>query len=348
MKGSSINNMSIQYKFGTCPNCGKYKKLMFSNNPLSGDTICFDCISQKLNYNNLEHSEFFCRTYNLPWNPELWLSLSKTAGNGTFEQYTTLVLDDKENQPNLAYSPSTKDLWSRTNKEWEKCRSFVQIINRLEPLRESYVERGHLKWGDQYTFEELIQLDSLYTRTLKANNITNPLQKEAVKTLCKIHIEMDEAIAAKDAKAIKDYSSAYATFAKEADLDGMINNTKTEDITTVAELYDYMERQGFKFKFYDGYDRDEVDHAIKDIQETNRRLILESTGLQPLLEDMARQRMETKEQESFDAATSKTTLEDLMNFKPTDGEVDTEDDAAATDLNFNDSNDAASNKTPEN
>ena len=38
-----------------------------------------------------------------------------------------------------------------------------------------------------YTFEELIQLDSVYSRTLKANNITNPLQKEAVKTLCKIH-----------------------------------------------------------------------------------------------------------------------------------------------------------------
>ena len=47
------------------------------------------------------------------------------------------------------------------------------------------------------------------------------------------------------------------------------NETKTDDITTVAELYDYMEKSGFQFKFYDGYDRDEVDRTIKDIQDTN-------------------------------------------------------------------------------
>jgi hypothetical protein len=34
------------------------------------------------------------------------------------------------------------------------------------------------------------------------------MQKEAVKTLCKLQIEMDEAIRAKDAKAIKDFSGA--------------------------------------------------------------------------------------------------------------------------------------------
>ena len=75
-------------------------------------------------------------------------------------------------------------------------------------MRESYLDRGHIKWGEQYTFEELLKLDSIYSRTLKANNITNPMQKEAVKTLCKLQIEMDEAIRAKDAKAIKDFSSA--------------------------------------------------------------------------------------------------------------------------------------------
>lgn len=329
----------VTYNINTCPKCGKRKKLMFSNNPLSGQTICFDCINEKLDYNNIEHAEFFCRTYNLPWKPDLWLSLIDEHAAATFEVYTSLVLEDKENHPNLSYESSTKDLWARTNKEWEKCRSFTQILRKLTPIRESYLERGHLKWGEQYTFEELIQLDSVYSRTLKANNITNPLQKEAVKTLCKINIEMNEAIRAKDAKAMKDYSTAYSTFAKQADLEGMINETKTDDITTVAELYDYMEKSGFKFKFYDGYDRDEVDRTIKDIQDTNRRLILESTGLQPLLEEMARQKMETKEEEYTEEVLNKAgpTLQDLLNFKPEDGEIDTENDEDATQLNFEES-----------
>lgn len=258
------------------------------------------------------------------------------ANEDVFKQYTAGVLDEKDNQPNLAYDSSTKDLWLRTNKEWEKCRSFAQILNRLEPIKESYIERGRLKWGEQYNFEELIKLDSIYTRTLKANNITNPLQKEAVKTLCKLQIEIDEAVRAKDAKAIKDFSSAWNTFAKQADLETMINETKTDDITTVAELYDYMERQGFKFKFYDGFDRDEVDFTIKDIQETNRNLILEATGLQPLLEQLAKKKLEQAEEEHATAAAQQTPINELWDAMPDDNEIATETDDAAVNYNFDD------------
>lgn len=87
-------------------------------------------------------------------------------------------------------------------------RSLSEILGKIPRIKESYIERGCLKWGDQYTFEELIYLDTMYSRTLKSNNITNPMQKEAVKTLCKIQVEMNEAIKAKDAKAIKDFSTA--------------------------------------------------------------------------------------------------------------------------------------------
>ena len=198
------------------------------------------------------------------------------------------------------------------------------------------MDRGHLKWGEQYTFEELLKLDSIYSRTLKSNNITNPMQKEAVKTLCKLQVEMDEAIRAKDAKAIKDFSSAWANFAKQADLENMINETKTDDITTVAELYDYMEKQGFQFKFYDGFDRDEVDRSIKDIQDTNRRLILESTGLQQLLEDMIRQKAETTEMEHARNIAETESIQDLLNFSPADNEVDTEEDSDAISADFSD------------
>ena len=301
----------ITFKKIKCPQCGQLKEVMLSNNPLTGTPICFDCINTHLDYNNLAHAEFFCRSYNLPWMPKIWVQLMDEANEDVFKQYTAGVLDEKDNQPNLAYDSSTKDLWLRTNKEWEKCRSFAQILSRLEPIKESYIERGRLKWGEQYNFEELIKLDSIYTRTLKANNITNPLQKEAVKTLCKLQIEIDEAVRAKDAKAIKDFSSAWNTFAKQADLETMINETKTDDITTVAELYDYMERQGFKFKFYDGFDRDEVDFTIKDIQETNRNLILEATGLQPLLEQLAKKKLEQAEEEHATAAAQQTPITEL-------------------------------------
>ena len=202
--------------------------------------------------------------------------------------------------------------------------------------------RGRLKWGDQYTFEELIQLDQLYTRTIKANNIISPMQKVAVKTLCQLQMKVNQAIRLEDSKALKEYSSAWSTFAKQANLEEMINEAKTEDITTVAELYQYMEDQGFIFKYFQGDCKDEIDFAIKDIQDTNRRLILESTGLQAQLEEMIRQRTVSAEEEyaarvmndGITAEGGTTGLQDLLNFKAEDAPIDTESDDEVLGLDF--------------
>ena len=202
--------------------------------------------------------------------------------------------------------------------------------------------RGRLKWGDQYTFEELIQLDQLYTRTIKANNIISPMQKVAVKTLCQLQMKVNQAIRLEDSKALKEYSSAWSTFAKQANLEEMINEAKTEDITTVAEFFQYMEDQGFIFKYFQGDCKDEIDFAIKDIQDTNRRLILESTGLQAQLEEMIRQRTVSAEEEyaakvmndGITAEGGTTGLQDLLNFKAEDAPIDTESDDEVLGLDF--------------
>ena len=213
--------------------------------------------------------------------------------------------------------------------------------------------RGRLKWGDQYTFEELIQLDQLYTRTIKANNIISPMQKVAVKTLCQLQMKVNQAIRLEDSKALKEYSSAWSTFAKQANLEEMINEAKTEDITTVAELYQYMEDQGFIFKYFQGDCKDEIDFAIKDIQDTNRRLILESTGLQTQLEEMIRQRTVSAEEEyaakvmndGITAEGGTTGLQDLLNFKAEDAPIDTESDDEVLGLDFSENKESSTATT---
>ena len=116
----------------------------------------------------------------------------------------------------------------------------------------------------------------------------------------------------------------------------MIRETKTDEITTVSELYDYMEKSGFKFRFYDNNDRDEVDFTIKDIQETNRALILEATGLQPLLEQLAKKRIEQAEEEQAIRATSDIKLGDLLEAMPDENSIATESDTMAIEHDFSD------------
>ena len=79
-----------------------------------------------------------------------------------------------------------------------------------------------------------------------------------------------------------------------------------------------------------------VQYSIKDIQAYLRKLVLESTGLQPLLEDMIRQKTESAEEEKTAEATSETSLQDLLSFTPEDAEIDTEQDQEVLDENFDD------------
>ena len=53
-----------------CPVCGKKSELLPSNNPLVQPT-CNDCVNSQLKYNSLEDGDFFCRTYDFPFRPEL-------------------------------------------------------------------------------------------------------------------------------------------------------------------------------------------------------------------------------------------------------------------------------------
>lgn len=326
------------FKVGTCPKCGIRQYLMFSNNPLNqNSTICFSCINQEIDYNNIEHADFFCRTFNLPFDPKKWIEIAEIYAEKTFAMYTEYVLSeyqiDGEVKKNLYYTSTTADLWAKVNHEWAKNRSFYSILKKIEPIKDTYIERGRLRWGPQYSFEELFRLDDIYTKTLKANAIVNPIQKAAVKSLCKVQVELDKAIEAEDAKAIKDFGSTWATLAKQADLEDMIANTKTDDILTMSDLTQYLEDKGFKLRFYDGKDRDEIDVALKDINATNRKAILEATGLTSQLQEMLDQKKQQAEQMFTDEVTSEVSLEDLIASNK-EVQVETESDEEALNLDF--------------
>jgi hypothetical protein len=58
----------IQFKLERCPKCGKIAEIVPSNNPIVPG-ICSKCISKELDPSNLTQADFFCRTYNIPFEP---------------------------------------------------------------------------------------------------------------------------------------------------------------------------------------------------------------------------------------------------------------------------------------
>ena len=267
----------MKHNFGKCDVCGKSGIFLKTNNPIV-TSVCENCTINNLQHDNLEHADFFCRTMNLPLKPNLWMRMSAMDGSKTFRLYVEEMAD--QNKESLYHATSTQDLWKMANAEWELVKTHEELLAMMAPLRENYELRNKIKWGQKYSFDELIALESLFNRTMESNHISNPMQIDAVKKAVKMSVSLDQAIMRGDAKEINDLSRAYQSFVKTAKIDELITEASDDVISTVADLVDYIEKQGFKFDYYDGVNRDIVDQSLEDIKQYIRRLVLDTSGAQ--------------------------------------------------------------------
>ena len=196
----------------------------------------------------------------------------------TFIEYAKFVIQEGE------YPTETKENWEIADKEWKMLSTHEELIAKIKPIKDAYVLRNKIKWGSNYTFEELISLENLFVNTLSANNVTNPMQIDAIKKACKMSVALDRVILTGESKSINELSKAYQNFIKTAKIDEIITAASEDVVSTVADLVNYIEEQGYQFKYYDGVSRDIVDASLKDQQEFLRRLVLDNTSLDSIFE----------------------------------------------------------------
>lgn len=311
----------MELKVSKCPICGQSRPLVPTNNPLV-PPICVNCIYERVDADNLEEVDFFCRTVNVPFRPDLWIKMRKEFKQNVFKEYLGFFYDDKAE----VYEDTNKNIWKKANDEWNLVRTHNEIVAKIEPIKEGFMLRNQIKWGMNYTFQELISLENLFVNTLEANNVSNPMQKDAIKKACKMSVALDKAITSGDSKEINELSKAYQNFVKTAKIDDLITESSKDVISNVAQLVQYIEDQGFEFQFYDGVDRDIVDKSLKDMQQFIQRLVTDSTGLDVVFDTinsaLKREDAIKKDAESYE----KTSLEDLYEagLQARNEEFDTE------------------------
>ena len=313
----------MEFKTGKCPKCGNHNLILPSNNPLV-PSVCNYCISSNLDYNNIEHGDFFCRTYNLPFRPEVWTKFIKLYGKDIYKEYISTIYD--ENIENLYHTTTTKDLWKELNNEWELIQMHEQLISKIEPIKEGFLLRNRIKWGMNYSFEELIRLEDLFVHTISSNEATNSMQVDAIKKACKMSIELDRAILARDVKEINELSKAYQNFIKTAQIDQIITASSEDVISNVAELVDFVEKSGFKFNYYDNVNRDIVDRSLEIMKNYNKRLVTDATGLNIIFESINNAVKRENEEKANIEAYDQVPLEDLYEkeIAKSNEEFDTE------------------------
>ena len=290
-----------------CPQCGNIHYVVPSNNPLVKG-VCINCLNETLDVSRVDHFEFFCRTYNLPFSPNIYMNLYREYKLMTFVKYVETLVDDGK----LNFNEPTGDLWKEVEKEWSKVKTYTDILLKLPIVREGFEERSRVKWGMEYTFGELIQLENLLVNTIKAYNITDPMRLDAIKKACKLSVKIDSLIESGDAKSIKDYTAAYQSFLKAAQIEELGQVASEGTIKTVADLYKYMEKNGFEFEFYDKEERDIVDKTINDIKSTIRNEIVNATGLDIKLEEIQKSFKQKQEEDVTQIALEQKPLSEIL------------------------------------
>ena len=134
-----------------CPICGKTGKIIKSNNPIVPG-VCLNCLNDQIDYNNLKQANFFCRTYNLPWLPDRWIEIAQDAKFDTFYYYTEVISNEYSNT--LYTGDATDDKWDQMNKEWQKCLTHQSLLEKIKPIKEDFIQRMQIKWGQTGIFRD--------------------------------------------------------------------------------------------------------------------------------------------------------------------------------------------------
>lgn len=291
-----------------CSLCGRKKELIRSNNPLV-KSLCSECLNKEIDRKSLVEANFFCKTYNIPFNPNKWLKIEKESGTDVFKNYVNLVAE--ENKNSLYNSSKTDMLWTRADKEWQKDLTNEELIKRIIPIKEGFIKRMQIQWGSDYSFQEFLKLENLYTNTVRSNAITNPLTLDMIKKIAIVSIKMDRALEDGEIQTAAELNKMHTTLIKGAGLDDLVEVSDENVISNVSELCKFIEDNHGEFKFYDDVTRDIVDKTIKDQEEWIRHFVIDNAGISTTYKLIEEQYKNKMENETLENAAKQKPLEDL-------------------------------------
>ena len=172
-----------------------------------------------------------------------------------------------------------------------------------------------IKWGQRFTFQQYLELENLYTSTVRAGGITNPLTMAIIKKIAVANVDMNTALDELDVKAATNYNKIISDLIKSAGIEQMVDVGSTEVISTVSELCQYLEDNGFQFRFYDNVSRDIVDATIEDQKEWTRNFVLGATGIQQTYELIEDAYINAIEGAKTKEAIDKVSLDEIVGEK---------------------------------
>ena len=271
------------YEKGICDVCKTETKVVKSDNKLS-KTLCAKCISNSIDVESSADIRKLSLTLQIPFSLKEYytLALGTLDSTAAMDAYLTFLADGKDHAEESGVFP-----WDRIDDHYHAAKNFTVALAKIKPLKDALMERGAEKWGPQFTFHEYVQLESVYENTIKQFGITSTLQQDAVKKAVKISVKIDSLIDAGEFKGVKEATDAYGKFLKTANIDNLIDVSNDETIRTVADLVNFLEKNGYQFSsMMPEVDPDVIDQTINNYTENVKSIVYNHAGLDTQLRDL--------------------------------------------------------------
>ena len=230
--------------------------------------VCADCVEKMLTEQdfNWELVDKLCQYADIPFVPAEFERLHEMNGNKVFSVYAEVFLSSE--YEGLG--------WKEYYNEFLKLKEAGVIEDELPILKEERRKKLKEKWGSNYDDEELQYLENLLDGLLQTQNISGALQFDQALKICKISLNLDSKI--REGADFDKLMGSYDKLVKTAEFTPK-NVKNASDFESTGELIKWLEKRGFKSKYYDNVTKDIVDETIKNIQAYNQRLYTNESGI---------------------------------------------------------------------
>lgn len=270
----TLRKKAFNFLTKTCPKCkGTYGPESFS--PTSSAfyldgvlPLCDDCIEEILQLKNYdwEIADKVCQWADIPFVPTEFERIHRECGEHMFHTYAAVF--QAEGYKGLG--------WGTYFKEFKRLEEENTIKEQLPEIGDEEFKKLQSKWGENYSEEELHYLEDLYNGLLTTQNVSGALQQDQAVKICKISLELDRRI-----RAGEDFDKLMASYDKMVKTAEFTpkNVKNASDFDSVGELYHWLEKRGWRAKYFDGVTKDIVDETVKNIQNYNQRLYINESGI---------------------------------------------------------------------
>lgn len=230
--------------------------------------ICNDCIDELIDAHcaNWTFIDKLCQMSDIPFVPKEWENIYEMNSRGAFCRYSQIFL-------NSDYDGID---WSSYFEAYKELREQGKLEDVLPGLSEDKRKRLKAMWGPNYDDEALEYLDNLYNGLVSTQNINGKLQMDQAQKICKMSYEIDLRIS--EGADFDKLLSSYDKLVKAAEFTPK-NVKNINDFDTFGEATKWMEKYGWRNRFYDNVTRDVVDETMKNMQSFTQRLYTNESSI---------------------------------------------------------------------